>query len=501
MICEFLKCSLLRLCNLEKGNGTKVGEKKLHKSLLWSLCERYVGLAISIVSTVVISRLLTPGEIGVYSLCSAFLAVATILRDFGVSEYIIQARVVDKIVLRASFGVAILVAWSVGLFVYIVGGVVSDFYNEPGVELVLNVLTINFLLLPIASPSFALLSREMRFRDIFIIQVCANFSNAAFSVIFVLFGLGYVGLAWATVVGNVVSLIVVAIIKPDGVFILPSFSGGRNVIAFGFKFCGIRLIETLSRNVHEFFIAKFFGFAPLGVFSKGLSLVELFYTAVTSAVLRVAAPAFAEDQRNGVSLKPGFCRGTAIFTGIAWPFFVFVGFSSYEILIVVFGHQWGAGEGVATILCVNAVLASFGALGPNVLIATGNLNRRLYISMSLLPIQVIGTAVAVFFTLETVAWVWVVCGLVGLALISRELSRIISLSLKEWVLCCMPSFFVSATLFVAQFGFKIAVTDIGLSNIAYLFLLSLYSSLVWLISIIYFSHPVYDEILKAFRRH
>ena len=60
------------------------------RALIWSLAERHAGLVVALVTTVILSRLLTPAQVGIYSLCAAFTAVAGILRDFGVSEYLIQ---------------------------------------------------------------------------------------------------------------------------------------------------------------------------------------------------------------------------------------------------------------------------------------------------------------------------------------------------------------------------------------------------------------------------
>ena len=62
--------------------------------------ERYAGLLISIASMVVLARLLTPQQVGIYSMCAAFAAVAGILRDFGVRT---RARDVARALAYAAF--------------------------------------------------------------------------------------------------------------------------------------------------------------------------------------------------------------------------------------------------------------------------------------------------------------------------------------------------------------------------------------------------------------
>ena len=59
----------------------------IRKSLALSFAAKYTDLAISIVTVMIIARLLTPAEIGVYSVGMAVAALAHVVRDFGVGNY------------------------------------------------------------------------------------------------------------------------------------------------------------------------------------------------------------------------------------------------------------------------------------------------------------------------------------------------------------------------------------------------------------------------------
>ena len=64
----------------------------VRRSLAITFLDKYATLAIGIVSTMILSRLLTPAEIGVFSVASIFVLLASILRDFGVADYLVQAK-------------------------------------------------------------------------------------------------------------------------------------------------------------------------------------------------------------------------------------------------------------------------------------------------------------------------------------------------------------------------------------------------------------------------
>ena len=58
----------------------------VRQALAFSFLERYLTLAIALGSSMVIARLLTPAEIGVFSVTMAFVGIAQVLRDFGVAS-------------------------------------------------------------------------------------------------------------------------------------------------------------------------------------------------------------------------------------------------------------------------------------------------------------------------------------------------------------------------------------------------------------------------------
>ena len=66
----------------------------VRRALALSLVERYLTLAIALGSNMVLARLLTPDQIGVYSVSLAVIGLAQALRDFGVGSYLIQEKVV-----------------------------------------------------------------------------------------------------------------------------------------------------------------------------------------------------------------------------------------------------------------------------------------------------------------------------------------------------------------------------------------------------------------------
>lgn len=86
----------------------------VRKALALSFLERYLSILLALASNMILARLLTPHEIGQYSVTLAVLGVAHVLRDFGIGNYLFQAPEVYDRQVGTAFGVSLLLGG--GLF-------------------------------------------------------------------------------------------------------------------------------------------------------------------------------------------------------------------------------------------------------------------------------------------------------------------------------------------------------------------------------------------------
>jgi O-antigen/teichoic acid export membrane protein len=465
-------------------------------ALAWSFAERYASLVVTLASTMLLARLLTPAQVGVFSLCASVTAVAGILRDFGVSEYLNQEKDLTDDKMRAAFGIAIAIAWSIAVLVLISRHSVARYYGEPGVADVLAVLSLNFLILPFTSPAFALLNREMAFRKIFVVQIVSNAVQAVTAVTLAYRGHGYMSLAWAPVAGIAVQTALVGFVRPRESRLLPGLKCAREVLAYGSMFVTSRFIETFTRNAHEFIIAKQAGFASVGLFSRAFGLIELFNSNVTSAVMRVASPAFAADHRAGIALKGDFARGTAIFTSIAFPFLGFIALMAADIIRVLFGPQWDAAAPLARILAIALIPFYLIGLAPHLLAATGHVKRRLKISFWFSPVHLLGVLLASFVSLQAVAMVWGFSNTVMLAMYVFHLKQVLHSTASELFKPSLASVLVAAISVFMQALVLVLCRELELPAIVNLLAVAVAAAITWYLAVKAIRHPVHDEIVR-----
>ena len=67
-------------------------KKTLISSFLYTALSKYSGLIISIITTAILSRLLTPEDFGIVALATIFITFFSIISDLGIGPAVIQNK-------------------------------------------------------------------------------------------------------------------------------------------------------------------------------------------------------------------------------------------------------------------------------------------------------------------------------------------------------------------------------------------------------------------------
>lgn len=469
----------------------------VRRSLALSFAQRYVATIITFIATLILARLLSPAQIGIFSLCAAFVAIASVVRDFGVSEYLIQERNLDTQKIRGAFAVAIVVSWSMAIFIFLARGFLADFYRESGVSEVLTVLSINFLLLPLASPAFALLTRELAFGPIFVIQTVSALAGSTVSVVLAVWEFGYMSLAWGSLAGVATQIVAVSIARPKESWLLPALRPSGRAWKYGIGLSVTHLIDAFAKNANDFIIPRQLGFDALGLFSKAVGLLDQFQTNVTSAIARVAMPTFAASLRSAKDIQGSYYQTISLYTGLAWPFYAVVAVAAPDIIRVLLGPQWTGASDVARILCAAYAIDSLWAFAPTVLAASGQVRRRLHIALIGTPFCLATLLIASFFDLRAIAFASVVNSCLLLFLWNRQLRNVERVTLVKVLVASRGSgVLAAATAVGALAGWFIDGTSLARTSLRLLITL-LMALAVWVATAKLIKHPILAELLTV----
>ena len=161
-------------------SGSRSADGQIRAAVAASFGSRATAALITLISSMVIARLLTPTETGVYAIGFGFATLLEMLREFGITGYLVQEQHLSGDKIRAAFSVSLLIGVAAGGLLIAVSQPVASYYGQRSLADVLSVLSISFFLLPFSAPSMALLRRELRFTALYRISACSTSQPALY---------------------------------------------------------------------------------------------------------------------------------------------------------------------------------------------------------------------------------------------------------------------------------------------------------------------------------
>ena len=480
----------------------------IRRSLAYSIADSYLALPLQLVGTMIISRLLTPAETGVFAVAAVFAAFASTFRDFGVAEYLIQEKDLNSEKIRAALTVNIVISWTMGLLLFFCAPFAVDFYRSPGVADVMRVQAFNFILIPFGAVTMANFRRQLDFRPIFIAGLLANLTTFTIATICALRGLGYMSLAWSSLAGVVVTVSASVWFRPADFPKWPGLKGVGRVIHFGKFASGIYIFGQIGKGAPEMIIGRAQDMVGVALFSRGSGLIEIFNRTVMRAVMPVCLPYFAKNSREQGSVIRGYLNSISYLTAIGWTFLAFVGITAYAAIRIVYGPQWTASVPLAKILCAAGAIELTHYLAKEALIAGGDIKRSNTLQIGLQASRILGLLAVIPFGLTGACWGLLAAAIFGTAYSQWNLARTIGLRTRDVVSSCLPSLYISA-LSTTPVAIWAAIEGISESNFwRFAIIGGATTSVLWIFALRFFRHPLWqeavalkDKLLTKYRPH
>lgn len=481
-------------------NRQQKQQSNVRRSLSLSFAQRFIAFIFSFGSVTIISRLLTPAEVGVFSIAAGFVALIHMLRDFGVSEFLVQASVLDESLVRTVFTMNLLIAWCLGGIIVVASGFIGAFYADVGVTRVLRVLGIVFFLLPFGTTAMALLNREMEFGKLAKIRIGESIVRSCTAVALAYAGFTYMSIAWASVAG-MFALILGCMwwgwsYRVRGF----SFARWRSVVHFGSNRTLSDIASQLGDQSASLVIGKMLGMTDTGLFSRGYGVVNLYRTNVLGAIGSVAFPAFAREHREHATAPQLFLKVLVYTTGISWPFFSCGVILAYPIIHILFGDQWNAAIPLMRCLCGAALVGTLIYQCNSFLVALGRVRTvtRVEVQYQLARLGI--TIVAAFSSVAAVAASQILVYVIATVLYYRQM-RIYE-ALKVWN--CAKALVPSILVTLGTCAIPAAVVlwpDLMARHMYAAFALAMVGGVAgWLLALVFARHPLLDELKRVMAR-
>jgi O-antigen/teichoic acid export membrane protein len=375
----------------------------LRRALLFASGGRYVITGISLLSTIIIARLLTPEEFGISVLGTAMVGIAEAIRELGSVSYLVQEKELTLRKTRTVFSISLSVTVLITVLLVALSGPLADFYRVPMLAHYIRTIALSYAIAPFAHPLFALLSRDMAFGVIAALDVTTALLNAGLAITLVLLGFNVMGIAWAAVISNAAWTIMGFCVRRDFSIYVPSFAEWRSVLAFGAYGSATALLYKASESLFYLVLGKLLNTGAVGLCQRALLLAQFPEKVILAGIGAVALPAFSDHARNGRDLKVAYLDAVEHVSAVLWPALILICMLAEPIVTLLLGSQW---RGVIPIMRIFTIALLFNvstSLNYPIQVAAGGIRHTVPVALGQMAVSLAVMSLAASYSLMAVA--------------------------------------------------------------------------------------------------
>ncbi len=455
---------------------------------------------LSLATVVIVSRLLSPTEIGVFSVSVAMIGFMHTLREFGVSQYLMQIKEITRDDKRAAFTITLAFSWLIALALHLIKDTAATFYGEVGIARVMELMAVNFLILPFAAFMRALLHRDLQFKKMAVIDLSNSIMAAIGTITAAWMGFSYLSMACGAIAGNIAAFFALLLLSNSRTLDWPTTRGLANVLNFGSRWSAASFISQIGTAAPDLILGRTLGFAEVAFLSRANGVLSMALSQLRVVVQAVYSPVFAKGYREGLEVGPIFLNFNQMLLAIVLPMLGMMALLSSQLIEFMFGHQWARSAPLASILCIFAIVGAPMTLAPYSLISMGKVGLLMRCRIVIEFFRVASLLSSIYFSLEIVVLIQGAITLIEVLIFRKALHSSFGLTWQTLTKELSSSYaLVPLTVLLPAW----AVILLRQADIHYalleLIIAGTLGLLSWAIALQLLKHPMFPEIQKLYK--
>ena len=331
-------------------------DERAIRGVPWTLLTFGATRVASVLTTIVLARLLVPADFGLFTLSLLGTGVLGVLSGIWLSSTLILHEELDDRVAGTVLTLVLLAGAVAAALLVALSPLAAELFGQPRLTETLPVLSMILLFSGVNWFYETILQRELRFRRRFCTQVARTVTFSVVGLILAVHGAGVWSLVLAHVAGYAASGVALLVLTPYRV--RPAFDGriAKEVVRAGFGFLLQDAATYLQENGDYIAVGKVLGPAQLGFYSMAYRQAELPTYAIAEPVTKVTFPAFTQMRQRGEDVGPVFLKGLRLIALATAPLAVVLSAGAEPFVLTVFGDPCLPMAGPLAVLGIWALL-------------------------------------------------------------------------------------------------------------------------------------------------
>ncbi len=411
-----------------------VTKKQFIENTIWKIIEQFSGRGISLIVSIVLTRLLTPDDYGLIALTTIFTNFSDILIEGGFSAALIRKKQIDENDYGCVFSVSSLVAVLLYSILFFSAPYISIFYKEPRFTKVLRVIGLILFVQAFSSTRNAFINRTMQFQLMMYCNIVAGSLSGGLGIVCAYYGLG----VWALVIQRLSQQIILTLLLFIQIKwrIRWKFSWERfkEIVGFSSGVIGASLLNYFGSSIYSAVIAKGYSVSDLGYYDKGILLPEQISLNSFGAMTNVLFPTIASYQEELDRVKTIVRRTVCMTAFCIMPAMIGLMVIARNLVIVLFTEKWLLCVPIMQSFCIYYIATPFMLINVQVFLALGRSEIRVKTEFIRLIIIITGVLIGRYILrcdIVVLAYINMLISVYASLLTTNETAKLIGYTWKE----------------------------------------------------------------------
>lgn len=314
---------------------------------------KYTNVIVTLLTSSILARILSPSEFGVVSVVTVFTAFFTTISDMGLGTAVIQNKTLTEEEINDIYSFSVYAALVLGVLFALLGIPIVWFYGDSVYFPICLLLSISVFFNAANIIPNAVLMRQKSFRIVGIRLIAVSLGVGVLAVAMALAGFRFYTIVFQSILQSVFIFFWNwhnTHLKFRPRFSFQSVEKVRQYSTYQFSYS---LVNYFARNLDNLLIGKVLGSVSLAYYDKGYRLMMYPVQNLTYVINPIMHPILSDYQDNHQYIYDVYTRVVKILSllGLFTSFFCF--WASEEIILIVFGSQWEASVPVFRILSLS----------------------------------------------------------------------------------------------------------------------------------------------------
>jgi len=354
--------------------------------------------AIYFLRLLILARLLAPDAFGLLAIATISVSAVLRLTNVGMIPALVQRRDATLEQQNAAWTVVLVRGLCVSLALVLCAPLIAHLFDEPRAATIIQALALRPLIECVASIGTARLTRELRFRELAMIQVPGAVMDFVIAVTTAP-ALGVWALVAGTLAGSATTAVMSYVVAPHRPKLNFNWGEIAPLVKYGHWVLATSIVALAGTLGTQLAVSRTLGAAALGLYFLAMKVAFLPIEAASSVVGAVAFPMFAslhDDSHNSTKAFGTLLTGLCL---VLVPGYALV-FVLAPMLEQTLGGRWAGTTQIVQILAVAGITAILGELLVPLLMGRGRADRAL-------TLEALQTGVLLLVLLPCLAWLQV----------------------------------------------------------------------------------------------